>query len=78
MKVLWRCHFYYIVNVYSSYCLSKKRLMWKEITKLKRKYEDREWCVGGDFNSIVCTKERKRSLLVNRTSEMIEFLEFIK
>lgn len=70
MEVLWRFCYYYIDNVYFSCCLIKKRSTWKENSKLKRKYKDMEWCIEGNFSSIICYKERKDNLLVNRVSEM--------
>lgn len=52
IKVRWKDNLYYMVNVYSSYDLNKKKSMWEELLELKKKFNDGEWILGGDFNSI--------------------------
>ena len=53
-------------------------MTWKEILELKRKYGDGEWCIGAYFNSGISMMERKGSALVNMSSEMWQFSEFIE
>lgn len=51
--------------------------MWRDLLELKNKMIDGEWVLGGDFNSIINSKEKKWSYLSNRSSEMREFKAFI-
>lgn len=51
IKVWWKDRFYYFVNVYSPCSLSGKKLLLKEVLKLRDKFTDREWLMGGDFNT---------------------------
>ncbi|XP_058739159.1 uncharacterized protein LOC131611049 [Vicia villosa] len=77
IKVLWKGNFYYVVNVYSSCELAKKRSMWHELLKMKDSFVDGEWIIGGDFNAIKNRRERKgRSGGVNNI-EVDLFADFI-
>ncbi|XP_058741336.1 uncharacterized protein LOC131613705 [Vicia villosa] len=77
IKVVWKGHFYYVANVYSSCELANKRALWEELLRLKNIYIDGEWIIGGDFNAVKDRSERKgRSGAVNNM-EMSLFTEFI-
>lgn len=63
----WRNRLYYIINLYSSCNIINKK-MWCEIKDLKNKSIDGELCLGGEFNSVVSSNERKRSKGYGRRS----------
>ncbi|XP_058783451.1 uncharacterized protein LOC131658138 [Vicia villosa] len=76
-KVEWKNSFYYIVNIYSSCLLSKKKELWKKLLELQDAFKDGEWILGGDFNVIKNSSERReRTVAVNHV-EMDLFSEFI-
>ncbi|XP_058775772.1 uncharacterized protein LOC131650047 [Vicia villosa] len=77
IKVRWKDNLYYVVNVYSSCDLNKKKSMWDELLELKKILLDGEWILGGDFNAIKNGKERRgrRAMLNKREAEL--FSEFI-
>ncbi|XP_058787450.1 uncharacterized protein LOC131661827 [Vicia villosa] len=52
-------NFFYLVNVYSSCVLDKKRILWRRLLDLKGLFNDGEWIIGGDFNAIKERGERK-------------------
>lgn len=52
IKILWKNHYYYVVNVYSSCGLRKKKELWGKLLDLKEEYYDGEWITRGDFNDI--------------------------
>lgn len=41
IKITWKDHLYYIVNVYSSCILRKKKELWARFLELKEKYMNR-------------------------------------
>ncbi|XP_058775098.1 uncharacterized protein LOC131649352 [Vicia villosa] len=59
IKVRWKDNDYYVVNIYSSCDIVKKKRMWTDLLELKLKFNDGEWIMGGDFNSIKNSRERK-------------------
>ncbi|XP_058733453.1 uncharacterized protein LOC131605072 [Vicia villosa] len=76
------CAFYegqvcYFVNVYSSCFLDKKRKLWSELVMLKRKFGEGWWCLGGDFKTTRDKKERIWRCMVQGTTDMTDFNEFI-
>lgn len=77
VKVPWKNNSYYVVNVYSACCLSMKTKMWSAILDLKKKMVDGLWILGGYFNPVSKSSERKGSLFVNRKSEKREIKTFI-
>ncbi|XP_058774258.1 uncharacterized protein LOC131648524 [Vicia villosa] len=77
IKVLWKGDCYYVVNVYSSCDLVKKRLLWNELLRLKESFVDGEWIIGEDFNAVKDRKERKGRTGVVNNLEMGLFTEFI-
>lgn len=62
----------------SSCILSQKRKLWKDILELKKNFDDEEWCLYSDFNSVVNPNKMKGSLIYNRSTEMRDFKGFIK
>jgi len=64
-----------IVNVYSPSLLREKKVLWEDIGELRRRQNNRVWCVIGDFNS-VRRQEERRSLFSPRliTAEISEGL----
>ncbi|XP_058759249.1 uncharacterized protein LOC131632522 [Vicia villosa] len=76
-KLRWRGNLYYVVNIYSPCDLASKRALWKTLMDLKLKFSDGEWCIAGDFNSVVSKKERMGRALVVKKAEMRDFARFI-
>ncbi|XP_058768560.1 uncharacterized protein LOC131642301 [Vicia villosa] len=68
---------YYLVNVYSPGSLVEKRSLWESLISLKNIFNDGEWVIGGDFNSIKTCNERKGSSVIRSSCEWREFEEFI-
>jgi hypothetical protein len=71
--VEWKEGLLYIVNVYSPYSMSGKRKLWSDLLDFKNNNESGEWCIGGDFNSVMKPGERRgsssaRSQLLARSS----------
>ncbi|MCI18564.1 reverse transcriptase [Trifolium medium] len=50
---------YFIVNVYSKCSLVEKRTMWRRMEQLKDYLGEDNWCVVGDFNSVLTATERR-------------------
>ncbi|XP_058746549.1 uncharacterized protein LOC131619477 [Vicia villosa] len=76
-KVEWKNNNYYIVNIYSSCLLSKKKELWKELLELKEIFKDGEWIMGGVFNAIKNSRERKGRMALANLNETDIFSEFI-
>lgn len=51
--------------------------MWKELLEVKTKFNIGDWIVGGDFNSVSCSQERKGVSIGGRRGEILEFKSFI-
>ncbi|XP_058783019.1 uncharacterized protein LOC131657664 [Vicia villosa] len=77
IKVLWKNDIYYVVNVYSSCDIIKKKLLWQELLRLKNAFTDGEWIFGGDFNAIKDRRERKGRAVTINNIEIDLFAEFI-
>ncbi|XP_058756726.1 uncharacterized protein LOC131629938 [Vicia villosa] len=78
IKVIWKSFIYYIVNVYSSCILSKKKELWSKLLELKETFTDGEWIIGGDFNAVKHRGERKGRTLYDNNSGMRLFAEFVE
>lgn len=63
VKLSWKGKNYYIVNFYSLYALNLNRKHWRELLSLKAKYSDKEWVMGGDFNSTKNEREKKGCIM---------------
>ncbi|XP_058776659.1 uncharacterized protein LOC131650978 [Vicia villosa] len=59
IKVGWKENVYYVVNIYSSCFLNKKKELCDNLLMLKKTYSDGEWIIGGDFNATKSSIERK-------------------
>ncbi|XP_058741986.1 uncharacterized protein LOC131614421 [Vicia villosa] len=78
IKVRWKDNYYYVVNIYSSCDIAKKKkIIWAELLDLKKKYNDGEWIMGGDFNAIKNSRERKGRAVRAISKEDELFAEFI-
>ncbi|XP_058732644.1 uncharacterized protein LOC131604201 [Vicia villosa] len=77
LKVCWKGDPYYVVNVYSSCVLTKKKALWERLLDLMRIYSDGEWIIGGDFNAIKNGRERKGRVGGSYKKETELFAEFI-
>ncbi|CAK8566094.1 unnamed protein product [Lathyrus sativus] len=76
-KVIWKGKIYYVVNVYSSCVLSKKKDLWSNLLSLMDSHKDGEWIIGGDFNAVKDRSERKGRQDGENTNEMELFGNFI-
>ncbi|KAI5398482.1 hypothetical protein KIW84_064028 [Lathyrus oleraceus] len=59
IHVLWSGINLFLVNVYSSCFIEKKRVFWARLVEFKSKFPEGLWCVGGDFNTVRVKAERK-------------------
>ncbi|KAI5437241.1 hypothetical protein KIW84_023385 [Lathyrus oleraceus] len=59
IHVLWSGINLFLVNVYSSCFIEKKRVFWARLVEFKSKFPEGLWCVGGDFNTVRVKTERK-------------------
>ncbi|XP_058755940.1 uncharacterized protein LOC131629163 [Vicia villosa] len=67
----------YICNVYSPCGLSSKRVLWKNLLDVKERFNDGEWLIGGDFNSVKNGGERRGRSALGNQEEWEEFAGFI-
>jgi exonuclease III len=74
--VEWKEDLLYIVNVYSPCSMSGKRKLWNDLIDFKNNNEPGEWCIGGDFNSIMKSGERRGSSNAGSQAERAEFAQF--
>ncbi|XP_058770682.1 uncharacterized protein LOC131644227 [Vicia villosa] len=77
IKVKWKENFYYVVNIYSSCVLQKKKDLWDNLLKLKSSFSDGEWIFGGDFNASKNVHERKGRSIRDMESGSELFAKFI-
>ncbi|XP_058767498.1 uncharacterized protein LOC131641214 [Vicia villosa] len=77
IKVWWKNNLYYVVNIYSSCDLRKKKTLWNDFLILMEKYKDGEWILGGNFNAIKNDRERRGRAVSNNPREVELFAEFI-
>jgi exonuclease III len=74
--VEWKEGLLYLINIYSPCTLSGKRKLWRDLLELKLNNAPGEWCLGGDFNSVLHAGERRGRSEVGRSAEREEFLQF--
>lgn len=67
-KVRWKDRIYYISNIYSPCTIALKKIFWKDILEVKRKFFDGEWIFGGDFNAVKERNERVGRSSVSNSS----------
>ncbi|XP_058775266.1 uncharacterized protein LOC131649524 [Vicia villosa] len=77
IKVRWKEDFYYVVNVYSSCDMNKKKALWDKLLDLKKVFNDGEWIIGGDFNAVKNGRERRGRAVGVLKKEVELFTEFI-
>ncbi|XP_028057423.1 uncharacterized protein LOC114261349 [Camellia sinensis] len=63
-----------IVNIYAPNNLRSRGQLWEALGRLKSSFH-KPWCIGGDFNEICFSSERRGYL--RRDKGMVEFNEFI-
>ncbi|XP_045810866.1 uncharacterized protein LOC123905300 [Trifolium pratense] len=76
--VEWKDGLLYIVNIYSPCSMAGKRKLWKDLIDFKSNHDTGEWCLGGDFNAIMSSDERRGSGSNVRKSERAEFSSFLE
>ncbi|XP_058760754.1 uncharacterized protein LOC131634104 [Vicia villosa] len=77
LSMNWPGKIVYVVNVYASCFLDKKKEMCNKLRELRNKFQEGEWCIGGDFN-VVCDKGKRKGIGVQMDGgEIQEFNEFI-
>jgi hypothetical protein len=67
----------YIVKIYSSCIMSGKRKLWADLLEFKSNNDQGEWCLRGDFNSILTVGERKGRHGTGGQIERSAFCSFI-
>jgi len=68
-----------IVNIYCGGTLREKKIIWDELSEIRKSHPIKLWCVARDFNSIRCVGERRgQSSNVNFGSEIQSFNNFIE
>ncbi|XP_058765404.1 uncharacterized protein LOC131638877 [Vicia villosa] len=77
IHVIWKGKLLYLVNVYASCLLVKKKEMWWRLRELKNRFQPGEWCIGGNFNAVCKSDERKGIGPCSSVAELHEFDEFI-
>ncbi|XP_058783711.1 uncharacterized protein LOC131658435 [Vicia villosa] len=77
IKVSWKNKFFYFFNVYAACSLPIKRSMWKELVELKKRFDDGDWLIGGDFNAIKRRSERVGVSFSTHRAGWGEFSNFI-
>lgn len=76
--MLWKDNYYYMVNVYSSCFLIKKKELWVNLLNIKASYLDGEWIFGEEFNVTKNSSERKgrmRREVDNGTDLFCKFID---
>lgn len=77
IKLSWKNHLYYIINVYSGCSGEEKRLLCNCFQELKLKFMDGEWLIGGNFNAIKNRRERVGKSAQVTSAEWRDFAAFI-
>ncbi|CAL5191793.1 unnamed protein product [Lathyrus oleraceus] len=77
IHVLWSGFNLFLVNVYSSCFIEKKKAFWGRLVEFKAKFPDGLWCVGGDFNTVRVKVERKGISNNFNLKEAEDFEDFI-
>ncbi|KAI5403769.1 hypothetical protein KIW84_051070 [Lathyrus oleraceus] len=77
IHVLWSGLNLFLVNVYSSCFIEKKKAFWGRLVEFKSKFPEGLWCVGGDFNTVRVKAERKGISNNFNLKEAEDFEDFI-
>jgi hypothetical protein len=72
----WKEGLLYIVNIYSPCSMSGKRKLWNDLLNFKLNNDPGDWCLRGDFNSVMKTGERRGSSGTGSQIERSEFSHF--
>ncbi|XP_058725579.1 uncharacterized protein LOC131596860 [Vicia villosa] len=67
----------YLVNVYASCVNSNRRVTWKKLVEYSRKFQQGDWCVGGNFNAVSAQEERVGVAGSRHRKEISQFQDFI-
>jgi exonuclease III len=62
------------INIYSPCNLAGKKKQWEDLLAFKQQSGGGEWCLGGDFNAILRSSERKGCSADSRQGERLFFL----
>ncbi|PNX74096.1 cysteine-rich receptor-like protein kinase [Trifolium pratense] len=73
----WKDSLIYIVNIYSPCSMAGKRKLWDELLAFKLNNEKGEWVLGGDFNAILKSGERRGNNGGGVHNERVEFNMFV-
>jgi hypothetical protein len=73
---VWKDSLIYVVNIYSPCSIAGKRKLWSDLLDFKLNNASGEWCLGGDFNSILKSWERRGSSNAGGSTERTEFSQF--
>ncbi|XP_045795937.1 uncharacterized protein LOC123890379 [Trifolium pratense] len=76
--VEWKNGLLYIVNIYSPCSLAGKRKLWKDLLEFKSNNAIGDWVLGGDFNAISKSGERRGNSGRRSLSERSEFSLFME
>ncbi|MCI04523.1 hypothetical protein A2U01_0025570, partial [Trifolium medium] len=69
----------HIINIYSPCSIAGKKKLWEEdVLAFKQQSGGGEWCLGGDFNVVLHSSERKGSSTDSRQGERILFNRFVE
>ncbi|MCH79641.1 LINE-1 reverse transcriptase like, partial [Trifolium medium] len=69
----------FVVNVYAKCDSAAKRRLWEMLRMSKRGFGGGNWCILGDFNSVVCGGERRGvTQEASFTMDMREFVGFVE
>jgi exonuclease III len=70
--------YFNFINIYSPCSLAGKKKLWEDLLMVKQHSGGGEWCLGGDFNAILRSSERKGSSAESRQGERLSFLRFVE
>ncbi|CAJ2627612.1 unnamed protein product, partial [Trifolium pratense] len=76
--VEWKNGLLYIVNIYSPCSLAGKQKLWKDLLEFKSNNAIGDWVLGGDFNAISKSGERRGNSGRRSLSERSEFSLFME
>jgi hypothetical protein len=68
----------FLVNIYSPCSMAGKKKLWDDLLNLKRHSGRGEWCLGGDFNAVLHSSERKGRSVDSRVGERFFFNRFVE
>jgi hypothetical protein len=66
------------INIYSPCSLAGKKKLWADLLDLKHRSVRGDWILGGEFNAILRSSERKESSSDSRQGEKLAFSRFVE